>query len=121
VLVRTRLNVFASGSDRIEPRYVEVFKHVAEALRPEKGRIAVIGNTDSVAIRSLRYPSNQELSEARADKVQRLMTEILGADAGMDNGSRLSAEGRGDTDPIAPNTTAEGRQANRRVDIVLAP
>lgn len=121
VLVRTRLNVFASGSDRIEPRYVELFKHVAEALRSEKGRIAVIGNTDSVAIRSLRFPSNQELSEARADKVQRLMTEILGADAAKDGGSRLSAEGRGDTDPIAPNTTAEGRQANRRVDIVLAP
>ncbi|WP_372398799.1 type IVB secretion system protein IcmH/DotU [Azospirillum sp. HJ39] len=119
--VRTRLNVFASGSDRIEPRYVEVFKHVAEAMRREPGRISVIGNTDSVAIRSLRYPSNQELSEARAATVQRLMTEVLGADAGKDGGSRLSAEGRGDTDPIAPNTTAEGRQANRRVDIVLAP
>lgn len=121
VLVRTRLNVFASGSDRIEPRYVEVFKHVAEALRKEPGRISVIGNTDNVAIRSLRYPSNQELSEARAFRVQQLMTEILGGDAGKENGSRLSAEGRGDTDPIAPNTTAEGRQANRRVDILLAP
>ncbi|CAO3423977.1 type IVB secretion system protein IcmH/DotU [Azospirillum endophyticum] len=121
VLVRTRLTVFGSGSDRIEARYVEVFRHVAEALRTEKGRISVIGNTDNVAIRSLRYPSNQELSEARADKVQRLMTEVLGNDAARENGSRLSAEGRGDTDPIAPNTTAEGRQANRRVDIVLAP
>ena len=121
VLVRTRLNVFASGSDRIEPRYVEVFRHVAEALRKEPGRISVIGNTDNVAIRSLRYPSNQELSEARAFRVQQLMTEILGGDAGKENGSRLSAEGRGDTDPIAPNTTAEGRQANRRVDILLAP
>lgn len=117
VLVRTRLNVFASGSDRIEPRYVEVFRHVAEAMRKEPGRISVIGNTDNVAIRSLRYPSNQELSEARAFRVQQLMTEILAGDAA----NRLSAEGRGDTDPIAPNTTAEGRQANRRVDIVLAP
>ena len=117
VLVRTRLNVFASGSDRVEPRYVEVFRHVAEALRREPGRISVIGNTDNVAIRSLRYPSNQELSEARAFQVQKLMTEFLGSDAA----NRLSAEGRGDTDPIAPNTTAEGRQANRRVDIVLAP
>ncbi|BAI72435.1 ompA-family protein [Azospirillum sp. B510] len=121
VLVRTRLNVFASGSDRIEPRYVELFRHVAEALRPEQGRISVIGNTDSVAIRSTRYRSNQELSEARAFRVQRLMTDILGKDAGRDGGSRLSAEGRGDGDPIAPNTTAEGRQANRRVDIVLVP
>ncbi|PWC37561.1 type IVB secretion system protein IcmH/DotU [Azospirillum sp. TSO35-2] len=117
VTVRTRLTVFASGSNRIEPRYVEAFRHVAEALRHEPGRITVIGNTDSVAIRSLRYPSNQELSEARADTVQRLMTEVLGNDAA----NRLAAEGRGDSDPIAPNTTAEGRQANRRVDIVLAP
>ncbi|MBP2298735.1 type IVB secretion system protein IcmH/DotU [Azospirillum picis] len=117
VRVRTRLNVFAPGSDRVEPRYVEVFRHVAEALRPEAGRITVIGNTDATAIRSQRFGSNQELSEARAGTVQRLLTEVLGDNAA----NRLAAEGRGDTDPIAPNTTAEGRQANRRVDIVLAP
>jgi len=115
VVVRTRLNVFASGSDRVEPRYREVFGRVAEAFRTESGRIQVIGNTDNVAIRSLRYPSNQELSEARAEGVRQLLAEKLG---GAD---RLSAEGRGDADPIAPNTTPQGRQANRRIDIVLAP
>lgn len=115
VIVRTLGNVFASGSDAVEMPYRILFGRVAEAIRNETGTIQVIGHTDNVAIRSIRFPSNEELSEARAEQVRLLLAQGLGGSG------RLSAEGRGDTEPIASNATPQGRQSNRRIDIVLAP
>jgi len=76
----------------------------------------VLGHTDNIDIRSALYPSNWELSAARACTVVRLF-----ADAGLDE-KLLLAIGRGATQPIASNDSAEGRLRNRRVEIqILAP
>jgi type VI secretion system protein ImpK len=72
----------------------------------------VIGHTDNVPIRTLRFSSNWELSKARAESVARLLA------ARVDPG-RLAVDGVGDTDPIAPNDTPKGQARNRRVEIIL--
>ena len=80
-------------------------------------RVDVEGHTDSLAIgESLRdrYPTNWELSSARASAAVRHLRNIGGVEAGS-----LSVRGFGDTQPIADNTNAKGREQNRRVDIVL--
>jgi type VI secretion system protein ImpK len=73
----------------------------------------VIDYTDNQPFRSVRFPSNFQLSAARANAVR----AIIARDAG--DPARVSSEGRADADPIAPNTTAEGREQNRRIEIVL--
>ena len=75
--------------------------------------IAVQGNTDDVPIHSSVYPSNWELSTARASTVVRY---LIGQGVGA---PRLSAAGYADQRPIASNATAAGRERNRRVEIVL--
>lgn len=117
VLVRTRANVFLSGSDSIEPGFAPVIDRIGRALAAESGPAQVVGHTDSQPIRTLRFPSNQELSEARA---QAVATRLAGQMGGQGAASqRLTAEGRGPREPIADNNTADGRQQNRRIDILL--
>lgn len=113
VLIRTRANVFQPGSDALDPAFAPVIDRIAQALEPESGPVQVIGHSDNQPIRTLRFPSNQELSEARA----RAVMDRLAATAGNDR--RLSAEGRGARDPVAGNDSAEGRRQNRRIDILL--
>src|SRR5205814_4369878 len=85
---------------------------VAEALNRVRGQVEVIGHTDNVPIRTLRFTSNWELSRARAESVTRLL-------AGRVARARLRADGRADTEPVAPNETLPGRARNRRVEITL--
>lgn len=106
--------LFASASATVEPSFEPTLQRIARALEDERGKVTIVGHTDSLPIRSLRFPSNTALSLARAEAVRALMARLL-SDPG-----RLSAQGRGDAEPIAPNTTEKDRQANRRVDIVLA-
>ena len=73
----------------------------------------MIDYTDDQPVRSVRFPSNFQLSVARANAVRTVIGRSLGSPA------RVSAEGRADADPIAPNTTVDGRQQNRRIEIVL--
>jgi type VI secretion system protein ImpK len=63
----------------------------------------------------VEFPSTFQLSRARANAVRAALARGLGDPA------RVSAEGRADADPIAPNTTVEGREQNQRVEIVLRP
>ena len=72
----------------------------------------MIGHSDDALIRTLRFPSNWELSTARAESVARLFATRV-------PGQRLRAEGRADTDPVESNDTPEGRARNRRVDVTL--
>ena len=65
--------------------------------------MVVAGHTDNTPTRTLRFASNFELSKERAENVRRLLA------ASMKAPERLSAEGRGDTEPVAPNTSAEGK------------
>jgi len=86
---------------------------VAAALDEVQGKVVVNGYTDNTPIRTARFPSNWNLSQERAQAV----AQMLGGS--LRDRQRLHAEGRADSDPIGPNSTAEGRALNRRVEIVL--
>jgi type VI secretion system protein ImpK len=109
----TNRNMFASGQATLNPAADPLLNRIGDALREERGDIVVNGYTDNQPIHSVRFPSNFELSQARADAVGALIKGRL-ADP-----NRLKTAGHADADPIAPNGTAEGRQANRRTEIVL--
>ena len=107
--------LFGSGQATIEPQAVPLLGEIAKLLGAPDivNPVRVEGNTDNRPIHSALYPSNWELSSARADAV----LEFL-----LDRGvaaKRLSATGFGDVNPIEQNTTVAGRAANRRVDIVI--
>ena len=105
--------LFASGSARLEPAVEPVLLRVATALDQVSGAVVVAGHTDDVPIRTARFPSNWELSAARAASVVRLMGTRL------KDAARLSAEGMADAEPLAPNDSEANRARNRRVSIVL--
>jgi chemotaxis protein MotB len=107
--------VFASGSAALEAQAEPLTHRVADLITAAKvtNPVSVEGNTDSVPISTSHYHNNWELSTARATAV----LEALLAD-GVPAG-RLSATGYADQRPVAPNSTADGRAANRRVDVVL--
>jgi type VI secretion system protein ImpK len=104
--------MFASGSATIEPRFLPVLARIAEALATQSGPVHITGYTDNQPIRTVAFPSNFELSVARA----RAAATILGKTI---DPARITAEGRADADPIAPNDTAAGREQNRRIEIVV--
>lgn len=108
---------FDSGKAALKDGGKAVLKEVAAAMQGygEKA-IRVVGHTDDVPIaKAWRnvFPSNWELSAARATTVVRFLQE-----AGIEPG-RLIATGRAQYDPVAPNDSAEGRQKNRRIEITL--
>jgi type VI secretion system protein ImpK len=105
--------LFDSGSTDVKSRYLPVLSRVADALNTVSGTVLVSGYTDNVPIRTMRFPSNYELSQGRADAVRRLIDERLQVK------NRIRAEGRADSDPLAPNDTAENRSRNRRVEVTL--
>ena len=78
----------------------------------QAGPIHVLGYSDNRPTPTVKFPSNFALSKARAEAVRDALAKAAG-------GVALVAEGRADADPVAPNTTPEGREQNRRVDIVL--
>jgi len=93
----------------------ETFSRLAQAANLTKGPLKVEGHTDDQQIHSLAFPSNLELSEARAKAVARALTS-----AGLTDSGRLQTAGFGDAQPIADNGTADGRRENRRVEIRAA-
>jgi type VI secretion system protein ImpK len=105
--------LFASGSTEVKSRYLPVLARVSEALNTVSGTVLVTGYTDNVPIRSGRFPSNYELSQARADVVRGMIDQRLTVQ------NRTRAQGRADTDPVAPNDSAENRSRNRRVEVTL--
>ncbi|WP_109477187.1 DotU family type VI secretion system protein [Paraburkholderia sp. C35] len=108
--------LFAAGSAELESTYIPLIQRIADALKGVPGNVVVAGHTDNQRLLSARFPSNWHLSQARADVVR----DMLAARAGSPG--RFEAEGRGDTEPIAPNDTPANRAKNRRVDItILAP
>ncbi|MDE2368840.1 MAG: DotU family type VI secretion system protein [Burkholderiales bacterium] len=105
-------SVFDSGSADIADRELPVFGRIAAALNRVPGPVIIAGHTDNQPIRSLRFPSNWHLSMARANNVKALLAQSV-------TPSRLTAEGRADSEPVAANATPEGRAKNRRVEITL--
>ena len=108
---------FDSGRAVLKSSGKDVLKTVGEALKSyDKKIIRVAGYTDNVPIaKSMQkvYPTNWELSVARATNVVRYLQEV-----GVPP-ERMVASGRGEYGPIAPNDTPEGRQKNRRIEIML--
>jgi chemotaxis protein MotB len=114
--VRVEINasvLFAPGDATLANGTSEALKVVASVLKDHSDAIQVEGHTDSVPIRNASFPSNWELSAVRASSVVRLFVE-----SGVTE-SRLSAVGRGPTQPVASNDTPEGRLRNRRVAVMI--
>ena len=125
--VRDRLRVelveevlFDSGQAEIKPAGLDVLKRVGLILKKAENRnIDVEGHTDNVPIGvelAKRFPTNWELSTARATNVARFLQDTVKIDPKL-----LSATGHSEYRPRAPNTTAEGRRKNRRIEILLGP
>jgi type VI secretion system protein ImpK len=105
--------VFPSGSAEIDPAFLPLLGRIGEAVNVEPGAVDVVGHTDNQPIRSVKFPSNFHLSLARAQAVVAMLKQAV------KDPSRLTVEGRADSEPIAPNTTPEGREQNRRIEVVL--
>jgi chemotaxis protein MotB len=108
--------LFDSGRAGLKSEGKQTLGHVAKVLaKLEDREFRVAGHTDNVQISSGRYPSNWELSTARAVEVVKFLIE-----RGMKPES-LSAAGYGEFAPAAANDSAEGRAKNRRIEIELVP
>jgi chemotaxis protein MotB len=117
ISLRTDSAMFASGSAILEPRAGEVIHALAGFLQTPTQKMRTIkieGNTDDVPIATSLYPTNWELSTARAVAVTRHLSETDGI-----AGDRLAAIGFAQWHPIAPNDSEADRDLNRRVDIVV--
>ena len=106
--------LFDIGKDELRPEAREVLLKVGQLLSQLKNSIRVEGHTDNWPISTPRFPSNWELSTGRATSVVRFLIE----EANMDP-RQLQAAGYGEYHPIDDNDTAEGRQRNRRVDVII--
>ena len=110
--------LFAPGSWQMRPQGQQVIANLAKKLAPtQKNHLVVSGYTDNApigeALRREGVASNQELSQKRADAVmQYLVSQGVKPDL-------VSAQGFGDTSPVASNDTAQGRASNRRVELSL--
>ena len=107
--------LFDSGQAEVKQRYLPVLQRIAEALKEVNGNVVVSGYTDNVPMRSVRFVSNWHLSQARAEVVKHLLDGYLGTRAN----ERIRFEGRGEANPVADNSTPEGRARNRRVEIIV--
>lgn len=108
--VATQGILFDTGSDRIKPESAPTLKEIGAMLQAHSDlKLSVEGHTDNVG----NPADNLKLSEARARAVMAALVKEHGIDAG-----RLQAKGLGSVKPVALNTTAEGRQNNRRVELV---
>ena len=108
--------LFDSGQTAIKPGGKEALMQVAKVLATVRGRgFQVAGHTDNVPIQTARFPSNWELSTARAvEVVKLLLTHGVSPQA-------VSAAGYGEFDPIAGNDSPDGKAKNRRIEITLQP
>jgi type VI secretion system protein ImpK len=105
--------LFDSAATTVRGNYIPVIDRIAAAMNGVSGKILVTGYSDNLPIRSARFASNWELSLARADAVSAQLQKHL------DNPQRVKAEGRGESNPVAPNNSKVNRALNRRVEITL--
>lgn len=105
--------LFPSGSAEIEPHAIAILQNIGAILAPVHSPIRIEGHTDDRPINTIQFPSNWELSGARASRIVRLF-ESLGIDP-----ARMSVAGMGEHHPVADNATVEGRNRNRRVTLLI--
>jgi chemotaxis protein MotB len=102
------------GKARIKPSAYPILREVAALIREESNDVYVEGHTDNIPISTAKFPSNWELSTARAMSVVKYLYKVEGISA-----SKLAAVGHGEYRPLVPNTTRENRSRNRRVEIFI--
>ncbi|HEU4401933.1 MAG TPA: flagellar motor protein MotB [Candidatus Polarisedimenticolia bacterium] len=105
---------FDPGEADIKPDALSKLRAIGELLEPGSIPIIVEGHTDNTPIHTPQFPSNWELSTARAAKIVAYLIDELHYDP-----QRLSIAGYAEYRPVAENDTSEGRAANRRVDLVV--
>lgn len=114
--------LFALGSDQLRPEGKRILRGVAEILQELKARkkfdeIQIRGHTDDLPIRTVRFPTNWELSSARATSVVRFFVDQC--NLRPENGVLLSAQGYSEFDNVAENLDEDSRARNRRIEIVI--
>lgn len=119
VVISLKDNIlFAPGSAELSPKARNTLKQLISQLKKTLGAqarlIRVEGHSDNTPITTSRYPSNWELSTARATNIVRYLIE-----GKHYRPEQLSATGYGEFKPVAQNSSIEGKQKNRRVDIVV--
>jgi type VI secretion system protein ImpK len=106
--------LFDSGQATVKPEFADLATRIAASLENEPGPIQIVGHTDNVKPSGLgKYKSNFDLSVARAQAVKEVMATHI------TDPTRFQVEGRGELDPIADNSTDQGRAQNRRVEIMI--
>lgn len=108
------IGFYVSGSATLRPSSKDAIDRLAAVLKTRTEAMRIEGHTDNVPIHNGRFQSNWELSTARASDLIKALVENYGFES-----RRLSAAGYAEFRPVAPNTTADGRARNRRVDIVI--
>ncbi len=105
---------FDSGQAQIKPEAHELINTISEVMTQYNNPLRVEGHTDNVPISSSQFPSNWELSTARATNGLKYLIKHFDVDP-----DKISATGYAEFRPIADNTTPDGRGKNRRVDLVM--
>jgi type VI secretion system protein ImpK len=104
--------LFASGSADVDSKVLPLLNRIAQELVRIPGQVRVTGHTDNQPIRSIRYPSNWQLSADRAMSVREILASLVPP-------QRIRSEGLADSQPLGDNSTQAGRSKNRRVEITL--
>ncbi|NLG18291.1 MAG: flagellar motor protein MotB [Fibrobacter sp.] len=106
---------FDVGEAEIKPELIPALNSISQIINRVPGtQIRVEGHTDDIPIHNYKYPSNWELSAARALNIVKFMARSGGIEP-----SRLSAIGHGEYRPLVPNTSIENRRMNRRIEIYV--
>jgi type VI secretion system protein ImpK len=107
------LVLFPSGTAKVADTFAPIAAKIARTLEKEPGGIHIDGYTDTDPIKTLAFPSNWELSEARAKAVAAILKPELSKP------DRVAVSGKGTDNPMAPNDTADNKAKNRRVEISI--
>ena len=113
IIIRLCDITFQPGQAVVQDQFKPVATKIGQVVNDETGKIRVVGHTDSNPIKTVRFPSNWHLSVERAKAVAALIK------SGMTDAGRVETDGKGADVPIASNATAEGRQRNRRVEVLI--
>lgn len=113
ITLRIAAALFGPGDATLKPEFQNLMQRIGGLLEKEPGPIRIVGHTDSSPIKTVRFPSNFQLSLERARAVSVLVK------AGLSKADRVEIEGKGADVPITSNDTREGRAKNRRVEIIL--
>jgi len=107
--------LFDTGKADLKPGAIDALKHIATILRRIPHQVTLAGHTDDIPIHTQYFPSNWELSTARASAVARFLIEQMHIPA-----ERLCVSGYADTHPLRSNISDENRAVNRRVEIMIS-